>query len=122
MQYSSPRRRDASILRSSQENDFQSPQCSQSFKENFATSAAFQDLVTNKRKHSDNVLLSYLSINSLRHKMKNLKVLVSKSLPDYLVISETEAKINEEFPNSQFLIENYDIRNRRDRNKIKLNS
>ena len=109
-------------MRSSQENDFQSPQCSQSFKENFATSAAFQDLVTNKRKHSDNVLLSYLSINSLRYKMKNLKVLVSKSLPDYLVISETEAKINEEFPNSQFLIENYDIRNRRDRNKIKLNS
>ena len=55
MHYSSPRPRDASILTSSQEN--------------FATSVAFQDLVTNKRKHPDNMLLSYFTINSLRYKI-----------------------------------------------------
>ena len=76
----------------------------------------------NKTKHPNNILLSYLSINSLRYKMKDLSVSVSIFLPNYLVISETETKINEEFPNFQFFIENFDIRIRKDRNKIKLNS
>ena len=40
-QYPSPRPRDASTLRRSQENHFQSPQSSQSFEENFETSVAF---------------------------------------------------------------------------------
>lgn len=76
----------------------------------------------NKTKHPNNILLSYLSINSLRYKMKDLRVSVSIFLPNYLVISEAETKINEEFPNFQFFIENFDIRIRKDRNKIKLNS
>ena len=36
-------------------------------------------------------------------------------LPYYLVISEK--KLNEEFPNAQLLISDYDIKSRRDRNK-----
>ena len=93
----------------------QSPQSSQSFEENFAISVALQDLVTNKRKKSDIILLSFLNIYSFRYKINDLKVLVSKVLQHYLITSET--KINEEFPNLQFCIENYDIRNRKDRNK-----
>ena len=79
------------------------------------TLKSFQDLVKIKRKHSGNVLLNYLSINNLHYKINNLKVLVSKFLPNYLVISET--KINEESPNSRFFVENYDIWNGKDRNK-----
>lgn len=49
--------------------------------------------MTNEKKQPDNVLLSYLNINSPR-----FRVLGSKFLPYRLAISET--KINEEFPNS----------------------
>ena len=49
--------------------------------------------MTNEKKQPDNVLISYLNINSPR-----FRVLGSKFLPYHLAISET--KINEEFPNS----------------------
>ena len=62
-----------------------------------------------------NVLLSYLNINSLRYKITDLRILVPQYLPYYLVISE--AKLNEEFPNAQFLTSDYEIKNRSDRNK-----
>ena len=63
----------------------------------------------------NNVLLSYLNINSLWYKVTDLRILVPQFLPHYLGISET--KLNEEFPNAQFLISNYEIKSRRDRNK-----
>ena len=62
-----------------------------------------------------NVLLIYLNIISLRYKITDLRILVPQYLPYYLVISET--KLNEEFPNAQFLTSDYEIKNRRDRNK-----
>ena len=46
---------------SSQQNYFQSPESIQSLKKNFATSVAFKDLVTNEKKHPDNVLLRILT-------------------------------------------------------------
>ena len=55
------RHSDPSILRSSQQNYFQSPESIQSFKKNFATSVAFKDLVTNKKKHPGNFLLRILT-------------------------------------------------------------
>ena len=64
---------------------FQSPQSSQGCEENVAI--AFQDLVTTQSKHPDNVLLSYLNINSLRYKINDLKILVLEfftTLPCYL--------------------------------------
>ena len=71
--------------------------------------------MTNKRKHSNTVKLSYLNY-SLRCKTNDLGVLVSKFLPQYLVIYGT--KNTEEFLNLQFFIENHhDMRNRKDRNK-----
>ena len=42
-------------------------------------------------------------------------MLVPQFLPDYPVISET--KLNEEFSNAQFLISNYELKSRRNRNK-----
>ena len=63
----------------------------------------------------NNVLLSYLSINSSWYKVTDLRILVPQFLPHYLGISET--KLNEEFPNAPFLISNYEIKGIRDRNK-----
>ena len=87
-------------MRSSQESHFQNHQSIQ--EKNFATSVAFHDLETNKRKDPDNVFLSSLNIS-----FENFTVVPC--------ISETN--INEEFPNLQFFIENYDVQNRKDRNK-----
>lgn len=105
-QYSSPRLRDATIFRSSQQNYFQSPGSIQSLEKNLIT-VAFQDLLTNKKKKSWQVLLSYLNIYSLQYKTNDLRVLVSKVLPHYL--SYLLEKSDEEFSIIQFLIEKSDI-------------
>ena len=47
--------------------------------------------------------------------MADLRTLLSKSLPQYFVLAET--KLDESFPNSQFVIDQYEIRTRRDRSK-----
>ena len=71
--------------------------------------------------HSDsqnypkNILLSYLSINSLRYKITHLRILVYQFLPHYLVVSE--AKLNEEFASAQFLMSDYEVNSRKDGNK-----
>ena len=45
----------------------------------------------------------------------DLKEIVKNILPDYFVIAET--KLDESFPSNQFKIDDYEIRNRKDRNK-----
>ena len=77
-------------------------------RENLSEETGLQQLQEDRLKHRKNPLTGYLSINSLR----NLKTL---SL-DYLILSET--KIDESFPTSQFNVEGYEIRGRRDRNKF----
>ena len=83
--------------------------------ENFLTSASLHSLILDRKNHMNNVLLSYLNINSSWYKVTDLRILVPQFLPHYLGISET--KLNEEFPNAQFLISNYEIKSIRDRNK-----
>ena len=62
-----------------------------------------------------NPLIAYLNINSLRNKVIDLGEIL-KDLPlDYMVISET--KLDESFPNSQFKLNGYEVRARRDRHK-----
>lgn len=61
-----------------------------------------------------NPLIAYLNINSLRYKIVDLREVVSKFAPDYFVISET--KLDESFPSRQMEIDDYEIRNRLDRN------
>ena len=82
--------------------------------ENVSISAGLYSLILDRQNHPNNVSL-YLNSNSLRYKITDLRILVPQFLPYYLVISET--KENEEFLNSQFLISNYDIKSRRDKNK-----
>ena len=78
-------------------------------------SVLIQNLIESRKKHPNNVLICYLNINSLRYKVVDLRTLLSKFLPHYFVLAET--KLGESFPNSQFVIDQYEIRTRRDRKK-----
>ena len=49
--------------------------------------------------------ISYLNINSLRNKITDLKQVISEIQPTILTISES--KLDDTFPNAQFLIEGY---------------
>ena len=65
-------------------------------------------------------VMKELIINSLHCYINNLRILVTKFLSHYLWLSFK--KSNEEFTvysflNLQFFIENYDMRNHKDRNK-----
>ena len=66
-------------------------------------------------KYPTNPLIGYLNINSLRNKIIDVREVFGKLSLDYFVISET--KLGESFPSAQFNISNYEIRNRRDRDK-----
>ena len=62
-----------------------------------------------------NPILGYMNIYSIRNKIISLREMVNKAPIDILCIDET--KIDESFPDSQFLIENYQFPPyRRDRN------
>ena len=74
-----------------------------------------QILSKNRVKYPTNPLIAYLNINSLRNKIIDVREVIGKMSLDYLVISET--KLDESFPSAQFNISNYEIRNRRDRDK-----
>ena len=67
-------------------------------------------------KHNKNAIIGYLNINSLRNKLTDLKVILKYLSLDYFILSET--KLDESFPNAQFTLDGYEIRERRDRNKF----
>ena len=58
-----------------------------------------------KCENPQNPIILYYNINSLQNKLTDIKEIVSKSLPNILVIPET--KLDYSFPNKQFLLENY---------------
>ena len=62
------------------------------------------DLIKVREAYSKNPILGYLNINSLRNKIINLRDVFAKVPIDILCVDET--KLNESFPDSQFLIEN----------------
>ena len=66
-------------------------------------------------KYPRNPLIGYLNINSLRNKIIDVRELIGRLQLDYFVISET--KLGSSFPSAQFHIGDYEIRNRRDKNK-----
>ena len=68
-----------------------------------------------RSKYPRNPLLGYLNINSPRNKIIDVRKLIGRLQLDYFVISET--KLGSSFPSAQFRIGDYEIRNRRDRNK-----
>ena len=63
-----------------------------------------------------NPMIGYLNINSLRNKLKDLKVILKYLSLDYFILSET--KLDESFPNAQFTLDGYEIRARRKRKKF----
>ena len=79
-------------------------------------SAVDLEMLKNDRlKFLNNLLIACLSINSLRNKVIELRIILKELPLDYLVISET--KLDDSFPNAQFKINGYEVRARRDRNK-----
>ena len=69
----------------------------------------------NRLKQPRNPLIGYMNINSLRNKIVDAREAFGKLQLDYFVLSET--KLDDSFPSAQFCTENYEIRNRRDRDK-----
>ena len=69
----------------------------------------------NRLKPPRNPLVGYLSIYSLRNKLVDTREVFGKLQLDYFVLSQT--KLDDSFPSAQFYIENFEIRNRRDRDK-----
>ena len=65
-----------------------------------------------RAQYHNHPLIGFLNINSLRYKIVDLRIIVEKFLPDILVIEET--KLNSEFNNNAFLINNYQTPMRRD--------
>ena len=77
--------------------------------------ADLEMLQDDRLKFLHNPLIAYLNTNSLRNKVIDLGEIL-KDLPlDYIVIIET--KLDESFPNSQFKLNGYEVRARRDRHK-----
>ena len=62
-----------------------------------------------------NPLIGYLNINSIRNKISDIREVFGKLQLDYFVLSGT--KIDESFPSAQFNINDYEIQNRRNRDK-----
>ena len=62
-----------------------------------------------------NLLCGYLNINSLRNKIRDLRLIIHDVPIDYFVIRET--KLDNRIPNAHLTIDNYEIRARRDRDK-----
>ena len=69
----------------------------------------------NRLKYPTNPLIGYLNIKSLRNKIIDVREVIGKFSLDYFVISEI--KLDDSFPSAQLNISNYEIRNRRDRDK-----
>ena len=63
-------------------------------------SVDIQNIIESGKKHPYNILICYL---------------LSKFLPNYFVLAES--KLEEGFPNSHFVIDQYEIQTQRDRNK-----
>ena len=66
-----------------------------------------------KYNHPNNIVLGHLNINSIRNKFSCLKHIIEKNV-DILLISES--KLNESFPESQFIIDGFQLPFREDRN------
>jgi hypothetical protein len=67
-----------------------------------------------RQKYPKNALLCHLNINSLRHKVHDLKPFMHRLQPVLMAIAET--KLDDSFPNAQFIIEDYHPPIRHDRN------
>ena len=66
-----------------------------------------------RNKHSNNLFIRYLNVNSLRNKIINLRKIVKYLGLNYFVVIET--KLDVRFPSQQFVIEDFETRDKKDR-------
>ena len=78
-------------------------------------SSELQILRKLRLKYPRNPLLGYLNINSVKNKITDVREMIGRLQLDYFVISDT--KLDSSFPSAQFHIGDYEIRNRRNRDK-----
>ena len=64
-----------------------------------------ENLIESRQKLSNNPMISYYNINSLRNKFIDIQDIVSKTLPDILVLAET--KLDDQFCKTQFYLDQY---------------
>ena len=74
-----------------------------------------QKLKLIREAHLNNPIIGHLNLNNLKNKTNEVREVFGDLSLDYFVLAET--KINDEFPDSQFLLASYEIRNRRDSTK-----
>ena len=86
--------------------------CSSIENEDFDIEEIFQM----RTKYSNNPIIGFLNINSVRNKIIDLRLIMERCLPDILVIEET--KLNSDFKTETFQINNYQRPIRRDRNEF----
>ena len=82
----------------------QSNDCQRS-EQTLLTSYDMDMLMKTRKTYEKNPIIGYLNIDSLRSKILSLKEILHKASIDILCIDET--KLDETFPNAQFMIENY---------------
>ena len=82
----------------------------------YENSNEIEDFFNLRTKSPNNSLIGFLTINSLRNKITDLRIVMERCLPDILVIEET--KLSSEFKTESFLIHSYQKPNRRDRNEF----
>ena len=75
----------------------------------------FENLVKLRKKLVKNPMFSYYNINSLRNKFTDIQELVSKTMPDILVLAET--KLDDQFFKTQFYLNQYYEPTRKDYSK-----
>ena len=85
-----------------------------SFENNKECSNAFQSVQKHRLQNPKNIVIGHLNVNSLRNKSEAVEELLQKKV-DICFLSET--KIDETFPNQQFMISGYKLF-RRDGNYI----
>ena len=74
-------------------------------RENHSKMLDIQSAKALRSKNIDKPFIAYLNINSLRNKICDLRSLVFDIMPEVLTVSET--KIDDTFPDAQFLIDGY---------------
>ena len=62
-----------------------------------------EELIRLRNKYTNNPVITYLNINSLRNKIYDLREIMQKALPDIPVMAET--KLNNDFPTQNFIVE-----------------
>ena len=79
-------------------------------------SSDIDDIFSLRTKNSNNPIIGFLNINSLRNKITDLRMVMERCLPDILVVEET--KLNSDFKTETFLMNDYQRPIRRDRNEF----